>query len=53
MKFKTQGKGMSIDISFPCVFLLIIMFDRMKDMVPSRVMRKFVCRLWLNAVSQQ
>ena len=21
--------------------------------VPSRVMRKFVCRLWLNAVSQQ
>lgn len=31
MKFKTQGKGMSIDISFPCVFLLIIMFDRMKD----------------------
>lgn len=31
MKFKTQGKGMSIDISFPCVFLLIIMLDRMKD----------------------
>lgn len=31
MKFKTQGKGMSIDISSPCVFLLIIMFDRMKD----------------------
>lgn len=31
MKFKTQGKGMSIDISFPCVFLLIMMFDRMKD----------------------
>ena len=24
-----------------------------EEMVPSRVMRKFVCRFWLNEVSQQ
>ena len=28
-------------------------FSLMRKRVPSRVMRKFVCKLWLNEVSQQ
>ena len=42
-----------------CPYLLLITESRAvsmicgHDMVPSRVMRKFVCRLWLNEVSQQ
>ena len=52
MKFKTQGKGMSIDISFPCVFLLIMMSNRMKDEIGSIKYKtcKFIlaigARLW-------
>lgn len=51
--FQKDQKELSDCNAVRQLFLYVISSIIMLLQVPSRVMRKFVCKLWLNEVSQQ